>query len=745
MKILNYKKEWRFDLQNVRLIYSILLLQLLLLLTIFLEEVGIPITSFRVLITILYLFFTPGVALAFLLRLDEGSKLDFIIYIIGLSFSFIMAIGLLISLLYPYIGIKEPISILPLLVTFFIIVPVITLGADSYRDTIFLSKNMQVRNFIAPIPLFLLNLPLISIISITVLNRSGSTLPLILLLILISAVPALVLFDKINPTWYPVTLLLVSLSILYQTSFWEHSYPIESWMPAVTVNLGYWQPVIGTGVEHEGLLPQSLLIPIFSIVGGIPPLTQLKVVNPLMVSLIPLTVFLIYRRYVLQRYAFLGALLVTFTHSYFTGPFGSRDMIATMFLTIFVLAIFDKQIDRTRRAILSIIFLACTVISHYGVAFILIGAIVGVATIRSLISHTSIIPLKLSSRFTFALSIFTLILTLSWYEYTSGQKSGWFVSNLMRFFRDPLAVQPHTTAYALQVQSPFSLQVMKGLYFLLTALMGIGILKELIQRFQDESIIVNTEYLLLSVSFLGVLGATFLPLSAYFETERIIRTVYPITGIFAILGLQWLEEGIPMVRSALPEAPISVSHSLFNSEIAFIGLLMVFFLFGSGVVADLSTEDYSTSLVLSDEDLRTSEDPRLQWTATDCFKCDGQSVAWLADHYTEGYTSISDQNHNWPRFYGLTLVTETSVPPWEILSEDFPLKRSNEEHLLDYQNENRDEAYIRLHSKNHRTDHILRDSSRITTGELEPMESIDEELKQSHKIYSNENSTVYHP
>lgn len=744
MKILNLKKEWRPALLNMRLFNSILLAQLLFLIIIGIEIIGTQIATLRVLVTVLYLFFMPGVALAFLLRLDKGRKLDFVLYTIGLSFSFIMAIGVFMSLLYPYIGIQEPITLLPLIVTFFIVVPVVTLGADYYRNKIFLSKSMQIRNFIAPTPLFLLNLPLMSIITITILNRSGSTLPLFLFLILISAIPALVLFDKIDPRWYPLALILVPLSVLYHISFWENSYPIESWMPAVTAKLGYWQPVIGTGVEQEGLLPQSLLIPIFSIFGGITPLTQLRVVNPLMVSIIPLTVFLIYRRYVLQRYAFLGAILVTFTHSYFTGPFGSRDMVATMFLTIFVLAAFDKQIDRTSRAILSIIFLACTIISHYGVAFILIGAIVGVATTRSLISHTSIIPTKSSSRFTFALSIFTLILTLSWYEYTSGQKGGWFVSNLMRFFQDPLAVQPHTTAYALQVQSPFSLQVMKGLYFLLTALMGIGILKELIRRFQDKSITVDTEYLLLGISFLGVLAATFLPLAAYFETERIIRTVYPITGIFAILGLQWLEEGTPMVRSALPETPISVSDSLFNSEIVFIGILMVFFLFGSGVVADLSTEDYSTSLVLSDEDLRTSEDPRLQWAATDCFKCDGQSVAWLADHYTEGYTSISDQNHNWPRFYGLTLVTETSVPAWEILSEDFPLRRSNEDHLFNYQSENRDEAYIRLHSKNHRTDHILRDSSRIATGELEPMESIDEELEQSHKIYSNENSTVYH-
>lgn len=105
---------------------------------------------------------------------------------------------------------------------------------------------------------------------------------------------------------------------------------------------------------------------------------------------------------------------------------------------------------------------------------------------------------------------FTLVFVVSWYVFSSEGKEELLISSIVRFFSDPLAVHPHTGAYSMQLESPFSIQILKGLYFLLTGLIA-SVLEEGIRRIQDNSRIVDNKYLLVGIACLGILAATFLP------------------------------------------------------------------------------------------------------------------------------------------------------------------------------------------------------------------------------------------
>jgi uncharacterized membrane protein len=63
----------------------------------------------------LYLVLIPGFLLLRILRLDELSKIETIVYSVGLSICLITFLALLVNFLLPLLGIEKPISTIPLI------------------------------------------------------------------------------------------------------------------------------------------------------------------------------------------------------------------------------------------------------------------------------------------------------------------------------------------------------------------------------------------------------------------------------------------------------------------------------------------------------------------------------------------------------------------------------------------------------------------------------------------------------
>jgi len=73
----------------------------------------------RQFIGFIYFSFLPGFLILKILSFDFDNLSDTILLSVGLSIGFLMLIGLLINELYPIFGIYEPLSFIPIYVTIF--------------------------------------------------------------------------------------------------------------------------------------------------------------------------------------------------------------------------------------------------------------------------------------------------------------------------------------------------------------------------------------------------------------------------------------------------------------------------------------------------------------------------------------------------------------------------------------------------------------------------------------------------
>ena len=122
----------------------ILTLQLAIFGTVGLSLLGFDFQILRQLVGFIYLAFVPGILLLRVFRIHNLSVIETVMYSSGLSITFVMLIGLLMNTFYPLVGIAEPLSTLPLLVT--ISVAVLILCALSYTiDKDF--SNSHIFNF----------------------------------------------------------------------------------------------------------------------------------------------------------------------------------------------------------------------------------------------------------------------------------------------------------------------------------------------------------------------------------------------------------------------------------------------------------------------------------------------------------------------------------------------------------------------------------------------------------------------
>jgi uncharacterized membrane protein len=117
-------------------------------------------------------------------------------------------------------------------------------------------------------------------------------------------------------------------------------------------------------------LSVTILPQIYQVLSGLSGEYVFKLFMALIGSVTPLIVYLVARRYLARKYAFLGALLFIF-QLFFIGELGAvRQEIATLFFFLAVLVLLDFEMDKWIRKLLIILFLFATLISHYSTAYV---------------------------------------------------------------------------------------------------------------------------------------------------------------------------------------------------------------------------------------------------------------------------------------------------------------------------------------------------------------------------------------
>lgn len=342
---------------------------------------GIDIPILRQAAGFIYLTIIPGILILRVLQLQKLNIAERLVYSTSLSITFIMLLGLFVNSFYPHVGIQQPISLYPLLITTTLVVLVLCTviylrerhSINRQPDTGFQSW----REALSPPALFLLILPLLTALGAYIgMNQYRNNVLLLLVLSLIALTAILIVFNKfIHEKLYPLAIISIAISLLWHTSLisryiWGWDIFTEYYFQNMVLTDGRWDSSLISSVNS--MLSVVMLSPIYSLFCDMSPAYIYKVINPVLYSMIPLALFLIFRKQTDDKVAFYAGFFFMVTSSFFTEiPQLPRQAFAEIFFTVFVLLLIDNIIPPAKRNLLLILSGFSFVVSHYGLSYII--------------------------------------------------------------------------------------------------------------------------------------------------------------------------------------------------------------------------------------------------------------------------------------------------------------------------------------------------------------------------------------
>ena len=105
--------DWKIS----KFISTVLLIQFAFIGSVLLGYIGIQIPFLREFLGFIYLTFIPGLLLLRVMKIHEFNGIETILYSVGLSIASLMFLGFFINNIFPLLGINNPISLFPLIIT----------------------------------------------------------------------------------------------------------------------------------------------------------------------------------------------------------------------------------------------------------------------------------------------------------------------------------------------------------------------------------------------------------------------------------------------------------------------------------------------------------------------------------------------------------------------------------------------------------------------------------------------------
>lgn len=694
-------------------------------------ELGIPIL--RQVVGFVYLTFVPGFLILRLFNVSNNNEinLEFFLYSVGLSLFFLMITGFSMNYLYRLIGITKPISEIPLIITISIIIFVLSLLWYLRDFSVTFSFSINKLSPFSPIVLFSLLLPLLAITGASTLRFYSNNTILLFLLAVISLLPLLVAFNYLHDAkYYPLIIWSVSSSLLFHYGLVNPTFLDENIITGLVARRGFWDPSIPT--SQASLLAGPVVLPIFSKICGISILWTLRIIYPLLYSLTPLALYLIFKKqFGDKKIAFMSSyLFMTIFSFYVILSTCVRTGMAEFFITLLTLLIISRDWT-AKMTLLSVVFAFSLVTSHYGTSYLFMFALIFACFVSFLFK-------KLGYNWEINMCNFSLlyvILCLSWYMYTA--KS--FNFNILPDFathiistlqEEGIGAESYTAMILRKAAPSLSIEITKLLSLLITFLSVIGVLTTLYTHLLKAKRKLNSTYLLFSIVFLGIQTATFLPITGFniarvYHISLIFLSPFALVGFLNIFRAFWKITG-ESLNLRLEEVTLK-SFSI---------LLCILFIFNSGLFAEIVTkgEDYAPSVLISKK--RLSEEGNINGKIYLYKKlgpsiCDIQSGKWLAKKAKKEekiFVDIlgwQDRLRYLPEFHIMNGTYERMPKFIYILKPNKSLSR----------------GYVVLFEYNIMEKKIIIKSEGFGYFVVSPLPTA---LKQGNKIYTNNRSKIYY-
>ncbi|WP_128226252.1 DUF2206 domain-containing protein [Halobacteriaceae archaeon SHR40] len=600
---------------------------------------------FTVPLIVLSLSFVPGILLLLALQQERLTvSAEHVLYAFGSSLVILMFTGAVVNILLPYVGVMNPLMAIPLAAG--VTVAVAVLGVIAQLQGQGKTVTVRIPAFWSPEPLSLLLLPLLTIVGVILINTTGINVLILLLLLVVAATP-IIAIRRLQDRWYPLTIWMVSLAILYHKSLWQYAgfggrpHGITAW------EAGRWSPGIASIEPYSSeLLQNGVLFPMYARLSDIFILTQYEVVNPFFVSFIPLALYVAFRQYVSTEKALLGAALFAFCHPFYLQyPTAGRAATPVIFLSLFGVTISNHDLPSGSRGVLAVLFLAGIVVTHYGTSYYVVAAfLVAIVLLYSLwavdevvtrfrhgevvqdggtaVEKGSDVPRQLTI-FSVATVFFFMTAAFGWYLYTRG---GWKFDLLPHHFYDNLktlmtsSTETGRTAARVEGNQQISVELSSYIYIVLTILMAVGFAVVYYKRVFTREQGFDDGYLTIATALFGIFGTTLILRN--WGGGRPMMITFSFTTVFAVIGALWLADGLGRISGSLGRRiswrPSIPGHMIPENKPtgtqAFASLLLVFFILNSGIAATVVFGGFAPSNVPAQSTLVADQSPESQVT-----------------------------------------------------------------------------------------------------------------------------------
>ncbi len=331
----------------------------------------------------LYMLTAPGF---FLLPFIVKKKLPFglgIAFSVAVSLFCLMLIGLGLNTFLPMLGLSTPLSLIPLLIAFDILIMVLfTLNAIYDKEFIIEVPHLNLKSWIVVGSLALI--PILATLGSIILNNHGTELLTMTSLILIGVLMLVVLFDKdkLDPTVAPISLFLMSLGLLLMNSMrgWfitGHDILLEYHVFVLTTEAHRWSMAFYQD-PYNACLSLTILPTYLQTLLHMAPAYVFKFYTQFLGALPVVLVYYLNRRFLSQKLAYLaGFLYMTFPTFMVDMAFLNRQGIAFLFFGAMIITILAPEYfsARTRRIAL-FMFGIGMIFSHYSTSYIAVPVLI---------------------------------------------------------------------------------------------------------------------------------------------------------------------------------------------------------------------------------------------------------------------------------------------------------------------------------------------------------------------------------
>jgi uncharacterized membrane protein len=566
-----------------RFLPAVLFIQMGMMVLVGLGAFGFDTPILRQVVGFVYLTFLPGIIILRILRFHQLRATEVLLYSVGLSLGFNMFLGFIIDLILPLVGISKPISTLPVLITWAVILGLLSLIAYKRDKGPSFTSAFKWGELLSPPVLFLVMLPLLAILGTQLVNLYQVNAILIILICLIGLVPILTILTKFIPErLYPLAIYSIALSLLWYFALvskylvqWDSF--LEYHFFDLVVKSGFWNWEIPN--NFNAMLSVTILPAIFSQLLDISGTSLFKIIYPLWFALVPLGLYWVYRNQFSSKQAFSAVFFFVGIYIFFLQvPAIFRQMVAELFYVLLIMIIVNKETTPRMKG-LYIAFCICLVISHYSLSYLYIGFLIIGMIILYVLKERNF-------NITAYSVVILLVICLTWYMYISSSEPISSIANLGKHIYDNIIVDflnifSRDLSQILVRSSPDALNLTyKLLWYLILFFMAIGSIT-LVSRMRRR--VGSSEYAALAVGNYIVLGSCII--IPYFSNMlgvgRMVHIASLILAPFCILGAELIFSsvsyafqfikvaGFRRIDLAIPVTVVMVLFFLFNTGLPF--------------------------------------------------------------------------------------------------------------------------------------------------------------------------------